>query len=380
VITTSRSPSVEPSSMPLDELNLQLLSKLCSGQGLSINLSYLAKRLRRHRNTVRERVRDLTVHGVIDRPIFPFLALFRERSLLVAAYADLPDSEQVHEWLKEDASIFAAFRIREGEYNMMLFELHKNLWGYHTWREAIVKEGKIPVRAERIPSTAIYLSNVLMEKYDPSAAVQLIKQGFLEKTTTEINGCELDELSLNVLTCLTSGEGISVNENLLAKELGVHRRTVSDRIRKLIDAEVLFRPVCRFPSFFVPPNFLLVFSLLEVRKSYDQFMHDIHSDPHISLAYRISEGRYNILLFEAHLSLEDYLRWESFYNARHPGCFGSIRNTYLTPRMTISIDQQKVSLGVIDERLEELRESNQQITGRTSNAYLRRSGRLKRQR
>jgi hypothetical protein len=109
-------------------------------------------------------------------------------------------------------------------------------------------------------------------------------------------------------------------------------------------------------------------------------MHDIHSDPHISLAYRISEGRYNILLFEAHLSLEDYLRWESCYNARHPGCFGSIKNTYLTPRMTISIDQQKVSLGVIDERLEELRESNQQITGRTSNAYLRRSGRLKRQR
>lgn len=347
-------------TMLRDELNLQLLSKLCAGNGLSINLSYLAKRLKRHRNTIRERVRDLADHGVIDRPISPFLALYKERPLLVAVYADLPDNEQVKRWLIDDANIFAAFRIREGEYNMMLFELHESLWSYHTWREAIVKEGKIPGRGERIPSTAVYLSNVLIEKYEPSAPVQLIREYFSGKRIREINGCSLDQLSLDILTRLTNGEGISVNENSLAKELGVHRRTVSERIRKLTEAEIILGPVCRFPSFFVPPDFMLVFSLIEMRKPSEQFVKDVHSDPHVSLAYRVSEGRYNLLLFEAHLSLEDYLKWESYYSSKYPGCFGSIKNSYLSPKMTISIDQQKVSLGVIAEKLAETREAVQE--------------------
>jgi DNA-binding Lrp family transcriptional regulator len=367
-------------TMLRDELNLQLLSKLCAGDGLRINLSYLAKRLKRHRNTIRERVRDLTDHGIIDRPISPFLALYKERPLLVAVYADLPDNEQVKRWLTDDANVFAAFRIREGEYNMMLFELHESLWSYHTWREAIVKEGKIPGRGERIPSTAVYLSNVLIEKYEPGAPVQLIREYFSEKRIREINGCSLDQLSLDILARLTNGEGISVNENSLAKELGVHRRTVSERIRKLTDAEIILGPVCRFPSFFVPPDFMLVFSLIEMRKPSEQFVKDVHSDSHVSLAYRVSEGRYNLLLFEAHLSLEDYLKWESYYSSKYPGCFGSIKNSYLSPKMTISIDQQKVSLGVIAEKLAETREAIQQPSRRSSNTYLQRSARTRRQR
>ena len=95
-----------------DELNLQLLSKLCSGEGLSINLSYLSRKLRRHRNTIRERVRELITFKVIDRPVYPFLALFKQRPVLIAVYADLPDDEKVRNWLKEDTNIFAAFRIR----------------------------------------------------------------------------------------------------------------------------------------------------------------------------------------------------------------------------------------------------------------------------
>ncbi len=372
--------SLEVPTMLHDELNLQLLSKLCAGDGLSINLSHLAKRLRRHRNTIRERVRDLTDHGVIDRPITPFLALYKERPLLVAVYADLPDNEQVKRWLIDDANVFAAFRIREGEYNMMLFELHESLWSYHTWREALVKDGKIPGRGERIPSTAVYLSNVLIEKYEPSAPVQLIREYFSQKRIREINGCPLDQLSLDILTRLTNGEGISVNENSLAKELGVHRRTVSERIRKLTEAEIILGPVCRFPSFFVPPDFMLVFSLIEMRKPSEQFIRDVHSDPHVSLAYRVSEGRYNLLLFEAHLSLEDYLKWESFYGSKYPGCFGSIKNSYLSPKMTISIDQQKVSLGVIAEKLAETREAIQEPSRRSSNTYLQRSARARRQR
>jgi hypothetical protein len=116
---------------------------------------------------------------------------------------------------------------------------------------------------------------------------------------------------------------------------------------------LIHRPLCRFPLFFTPSNYLLVFSMLEVREP-RKFLTDISNDPHVSLAQTISEGRYNVLLFETHIDIESYLRWESSYESKHPGCLGSIKNTYLSPKMTISIDQQKVSLGIIREKLEQL--------------------------
>ena len=93
--------------------------------------------------------------------------------------------------------------------------------------------------------------------------------------------------------------------------------------------------------------------MLEVRKP-RQFLSDIAKDPHVTLAYNISEGRYNVLLFECHMDIEDYLRWENSYGTKYPACFGSIKNNYLSPRMTLSIDQQKVSLGIIRQRLRKL--------------------------
>ena len=117
-------------------------------------------------------------------------------------------------------------------------------------------------------------------------------------------------------------------------------------------ANIIYKPLCRFPTFFAPPGFLLVFSLVEVRKPREKVMLDILNDPHISLAYRISEGRYNLLLFGAYSDIEDYLQWESMYDSKYPNCFGSIDNTYLTPKTALSIDQQKVSLGVIENKIE----------------------------
>jgi hypothetical protein len=40
---------------------------------------------------------------------------------------------------------------------------------------------------------------------------------------------------------------------------------------------------------------------------------------------------------------------------RFPGCIGHVDITYLSPRTKILIDQQKVSLGIIDERLSRVR-------------------------
>jgi len=341
-----------------EELNLRLLRNICSGNGLDVNLSYLSRHLRRHRNSIRERVRNLLSHKIIDRPIFPFFGLFKEYPLLVAAYADLPDSERVNEWLRNDRNVFAAFRVREGEYNIMLFEFHESVWDYHIWRDALVLEDKIPRRGERAPSTVYYFANQLIEKYDPTAGATLIEEEFKgKKDRIDINGYEIDRLALQVLQHLVNGEGIKVNENLLSKELGVHRRTIAKRISKLRDAGLILDPCCRFPSFFVPPNYLLVFSMVEIRDSREQIIRDIQRDPHVSLAYRISEGRFNTLLFESHLSIEDHLIWEKEYSDRYPGCFGSTKINYLSPRMTISIDQQKVSLGIIDDKLGEVRTS-----------------------
>jgi len=338
-----------------DKLNLLLLRNICSGNGLDVNLSYLSRHLGKHRNSIRDRVRGLLENRIIDRPIYPFFGLFIEYPLLVAAYADLPDSEKVNDWLMKDKNVFAAFRVREGEYNTILFEFHKSVWHYHIWRDNLVRENKIPGRGERAPSTVYYFSNQLIEKYDPAAGMALIEEGFKrEGEKIKINGYTLDKLALRVLQNLVNGEGIKLNENFLSKELGIHRRTIMKRISKLKASGLILDPVCRFPSFFVPPNFLLVFSMVEIKGSREQIMKDIMQDPHVTLAYRISEGRFNTLLFESHLSIEDYLVWEKRYTDRYPGCFGSAKINYLSPRMTISIDQQKVSLSIIEDRLKAL--------------------------
>lgn len=332
-----------------DRTNLLLLKEICSGNGLEINLTYLSKRLNRHRNTIRERVRSLLSHKVIDRPVVPFLALFRDRPLLVAVYADLPIDEKVSKWITEDTNIFGAYRIREGDYNMMLFEFHKDVSSYHAWRDTLVRDGKIPDRGTRHPSDALYLPNRLV-KYEPNAAIGLIEEDLAKREEIEVNGYVLDRLAVNVLKHLLDGKGVKINEHLLSKKLGIHRSTIRRRISKMQEEKIIDRPLCRFPRFFTPSNFLLVFSMLEVRDP-REFLSDIVNDPHVSLAYNISEGRYNVLLFGSHVDIEGYLRWESKYENKYPGRLGSVKNTYLSPKMTISIDQQKVSLGIIEEKL-----------------------------
>ena len=337
------------SDLLADRTNLLLLQEICSGNGLEVNLTYLAKRLGKHRNTIRERSDGLFLHKVVDRPVVPFLALFKERPLLVAVYADLPDDTKVSRWIKEDEHIFGAYRIREGDYNMMLFEFHKDVSSYHDWRDTLVSRGMIPDRSVRTPSSALYLPNRHI-KYYPSAAIGLIEEEAAKRGKIEINGYVLDKLAVNVLRHLLDGKGVRVNENFLAKKIGIHRSTIRRRINKMQEEGLIYRPLCRFPLFFTPSNYLLVFSMLEVREPHE-FLNHISKDPHVSLAQNISEGRYNVLLFETQTDIEGYLRWEGGCEAKYPNCFVSIKNTYLSPRMTVSIDQQKVSLGIIRERL-----------------------------
>jgi DNA-binding Lrp family transcriptional regulator len=341
--------------LPDDPIDLLLLKRICAGGGLDINIAYLSRHFGKHKHTIRDRVKMLLSHRIIDRPVFPFIGLFNEYPLLVVSYADLPYDEKTLNWLKEDKNVFAAYRAREGESNMVIFEFHKDVWDYHVWREGIAADGKIPERGKRAPSDNYYFSNRAIFKYEPSAGMELIEDESRNDGKVEVNGYVLDTVALQILKALVQGEGIRVNENLLAKEIGISRKTVLNKITRLQERGIVLKPLCRFPHFFVPTNFLLILSMVEVRGSKEKILQDILHDPHVSLAYRISEGRYNLLLFECHKSIEDYLEWEGAYSTQYPGCFGSIRISLLSPRMTILIDQQKVSLGLIDTRLRELK-------------------------
>jgi len=263
----------------------------------------------------------------------------------------LPIHDRVREWVKTDRHVFAAFRVREGDYNTMLFEFHKSVEDYMNWRRILVEEDRIPDREMRIPSNPYYFSNALIQKYEPNAPIQLIQKEFEEEGEFQVYNYSLDKLSIDILTCLIGGIGIKVNESRLSEQVGVHRATLKKRIERMLKEQVIFPPTCRFPNFFVPPGFILVVSMVEIKSASKDLENEILNDPHITLAYRISQGRYNLLLFEAHRTIEDYLIWESSYEKRYPNCFGSIKNSYLSPRMTVSIDQQKVSLGAIEERL-----------------------------
>lgn len=343
------------SILPDNLLDLLLLKNICSGEGVEINIASLSRLLKKHRKTIKERVDMLSSNRIIDRPVAPFKALFNELPLLVISYADLPYDTKIIEWLKEDKNIFAAYRIREGESNMIIFEFHKSVWDYHVWRENIVASGKIPERGKRAPSHNFYFSNQGIFKYEPSIGFNLIKEEYRKKGYVEINGCKLDDVSLRILECLLKGEGIRVNENQLAKKLNVSRRTILKKIQKMQGNGIILKPLCRFPNFFVPPNFLLFLSLVEVRAYKNKIVEDILKDNHISLAYHVSNGRYNLLLFQNHKDVEDYLMWEDMYTSKYPESFGSIKITLLSPKMTILIDQQKVSLGIICSKIEEVR-------------------------
>jgi DNA-binding Lrp family transcriptional regulator len=236
---------------------------------------------------------------------------------------------------------------------MLLFEFHKNLFDYYMWREQLLHLGKIPTRRRRTPSEALYFSNQLILKYEPSAAINIIGEKIEKQGQMTLNGYSMDELAFKILKFLVEGHGLRINENYLSKTVQVHRATIRRRILKMQKEKIILNPLCRFPQFFVPPSLMLVFSMVEVKNFQEKVIDEIMNDPHVSLAYKISRGKYNLLLFECHESIEDYLEWEEKYEQNYPACFGSIKSSYLSSKTTISIDQQKVSNGIITEKLKQ---------------------------
>ncbi|MBM4247996.1 MAG: hypothetical protein FJ149_00880 [Euryarchaeota archaeon] len=337
-----------------DRLNLEILESICSGTGVEVNISALANSFKRHRNTIKEQVKALFEHKILNRPIFPFIWLYEEYPLLVVVRADLPRNDQLDRWLKEDEHIFGAFYVRDEEYNTLLIEFFKDLHTYGEWRKKIVAENKIPPRESRYPSHSLLFSNRLMIKYQPYSPIYKMEERYKSGEDLTLNDFRLNNLCFQILKKLVLGEGIRTNENLLAQKLDVHRKTIERRISDLVKAGVVANPACRFPKFFVPPDSILIYYLIEVKKSMDKIVKAIKADPSIPLALEANIGRYNLLLFGALSNVEDSFNWEASYDSRFPDCIGAMKKIYLSPQMTASIDQQKVSLNIIRLRKEAL--------------------------
>lgn len=337
-----------------DRLNLEILENICHGTGVEVNISALSNAFKRHRNTIKEQVKSLFEHKIIDRPIYPFLWLYQEYPMLMVVRADLPRTEQVDRFLKEDEHIFGAFYVRDEEFNTLLIEFFKDLDSYVDWRKRIVTENRIPPRENRYPSHTLFFSNRHIIKYQPQSPIYKMEEIYKSGGQMELNGYGLNRLCFQILKKLVLGECIRTNENLLAQKLGVHRKTIERRVDELLKSGIVQHPACRFPKFFVPPGHILVYYLIEVKRSMDKVIKAIKSDPSIPLALETNIGRYNLLLFGSFLNVEDHFKWEEVYDTRFPECIGAMKKIYLSPQMTASIDQQKVSINIIKQRKEQL--------------------------
>jgi len=334
-----------------NDFNYRLLKNLVYGNGVSVNIHCLSKNLNKHRNTVQDRVKNIFKNMVLTPPFFPFLGLIKEYALLVLIWIQLPYTQEVENWFKEDPHIFAALRSRYAEYNTLLVAYHKDITSYQLWREQLVTEQKVPlINGSLPPSSTSFFSNQLIIKYDPNASVYLLEEEIRKKGHIQFGEYELDKLSFQIVGLLTRGKCIKINETRLAKELGVNRKTIIKRTEELMRERWLSTPVCRFPSFFTPPAYVLTICKLEVKSDKQRFIQSIRNDPHVTLAFNVEEGGYNLLLFGAFKNLEEELEWEIKQGLFLPNSIGHVEIQYFSTKSIIKIGQTNVSLGIIDEK------------------------------
>ena len=342
-----------------DEKNLKILKAICSGIGLSVNLSYLSRNLKKHRNTIRTRVELLLKNKIINPPMFPFVfGLFKAYPLIVLVYADLPHTPEIMKWMREDKHIFAAFKIRLGRHNTLLIVFQKDILSYHLWREDITEKGKIPSREVRAPSEAHFFSNRLVVKYEPNEGIKILKSEFEKNNNLILHNFDythkLNELDIKIMELLLNGKGIRLNETFLVKKLGMHKKTIRRRIQIMLKEKLILNPVCRFPSFFVPPNCVLQIARIEIHKNKKEVLQFLKQDHHIPISFHICEKRFNYLLFEIFFEAGDHVEWSSRLREKFMGSIGDTDTIILMEKNTFNIDQQKVSLGVINEYITSL--------------------------
>ncbi|MHC1592295.1 MAG: winged helix-turn-helix transcriptional regulator [Candidatus Helarchaeales archaeon] len=344
----------------LDELDLKILREIISGNGIELNYTNLSRSVNKHRSTVIRRINFLIENEIISRPYcFPMGLIFNEYPLFIVVYADLP--KEAEPWMKSDPHIFAAFHIIEENYNVLLFEYHKTVHSYQTWRERLTDEKKIPSRAHREPSTSYYLSNNLVIKHDIQAVLGLLEQEFRKerKKFIKIGNDEIDYTTFELLKYVVQGKNgeidyTRINENRLAQKLGRHRKTIEQHIKKLIEHGIIEFPRCHFLNYYAPKGFFLVFSMLEIDDGLrEEFSTQIQADPHVPLLYRVSSGKYSHGMLSVHWSADELLEWNRVYKER---LIGSQKVNILSPNAIIFLDQIKIAKHIISKRIEQLKE------------------------
>jgi len=334
-----------------DEINLRLLRYLVSGNGVSVNINAISKDLKIHRATVRRRIKDLYEKEILNPPFYFFPYLYEAYPLLVLAKADMPRTKEVIDFLKDDSHIFAAFSCMEGPYNTFLLEFFRSLEAYHSWREQIVKEQKIPARENRAPADVYIFSNKLTFKYDPNCFIREMRRNFDKNGFIEINKIKLDKISFFILENVMNGKYIQRNDAFLSRELNVSRKTVKHRVEVMMQKGIIGKPRCFFPNLFIPPGYNLIVSVIEVKSNIQQIKSYMINNDNISRAQEASTGRYNFLIFSAFKTIEHFFEMGEELVSNFPNDIGGISNTILSSRMIHAIKPQKLSLTWIERKL-----------------------------
>jgi len=334
-----------------DKLNLKLLRYLVSGKEVRVNIRALAKALDLHRSTVKKKVEWLFDQQLLNPPFYPFPQLYKEYPLLVLVKADIPRTEETRAFFMDDAHIFAAFSCMEGPYNTLLMEFFRDLETYHSWREQIVKDQKIPTREYRAPAHAYIFSNKLTFKYDPTCYIHNLHRTYKQTGNVIINELILDKTTFPIFMHLMNGDFIQRNDSHIANDLGINRKTIKSRISNLLQEQVIAPPSCYFPNLFIPPAYNLVVSMIEVKRNNKAIKDYIIKNNNIARAQETSTGYYNLLLFSAFRTIEDFFDFGEDLINTFPSEIGAIENTILSSRMIHTIKPQKLSLGWIERQL-----------------------------
>ena len=340
-----------------DKLNLKLLRYLVSGKEVRVNIRGLAKELKMHRSTVKKKVQWLFDKKLINPPFYPFPQLYKEYPLLVLVKADIPRTNETKDFFMDDAHIFAAFSCMEGPYNTLLMEFFQDLESYHSWREQIVIDQKIPTREHRAPAHAYIFSNKLTFKYDPTCFINDLQKSFKKNGSVTINEICLDEGTFPIFMHLMKGKFIQRNDTNMARDLEINRKTIKYRIDQLLKSNIISQPKCFFPNLFVPPSYNLIVSMIEIKSNNDAIKQYILKNNNITRAQETSTGVYNLLIFSAFRTIEGFFDLGEELVKRFPNEIGGIENIILSSRMIHTIKPQKLSLGWIDRQLWKLQQN-----------------------
>jgi len=334
------------------ESYLNLLLLLCAGEGVEINISALANKLNKHRNTIKNRIEQLYKHRIIEKPTYPLLWLFTAYPLLVISKDKFYRDENTRNLIENDPHILAGYFFQEEVYNTLTIQFHPDFYSYQTWIDKLLEDGKIIREEDRYPPDALLLSTKRILKYDTASPLRIIKMGYKKGIITKLGDLELDSLSLDILKMVLNGKAIRTNENFLSRSLNLNRNTILRQINNLLEEKIIGKPTCNFPLTLVPPDYMLIFTLIEIKKRCEEVTNFIRRDPRVPLLIKANVGRYNYFVASTFQTVEDHIKWQEKYTQNFESCIEAIKNTYLSPAMTFSINPNSVSLGLIQKQLE----------------------------